>query len=46
MKVLLLKDVKKIGRRMEVKDVSDGYARNFLFARKLAVPADEAATPD
>mgnify|MGYP001612248265 CR=1 FL=1 len=28
---------------MEVKDVSDGYARNFLFARKLAVPADEAA---
>lgn len=28
---------------MEIKDVSDGYARNFLIARKLAVPADEAA---
>lgn len=28
---------------MEIKDVSDGYARNFLIAKKLAVPADEAA---
>jgi large subunit ribosomal protein L9 len=43
MKVLLLQDVKKVGRRMEVKEVSDGYARNFLIAKKLAVPADEAA---
>ncbi len=43
MKVLLLQDVKGVGRRMEVKTVSDGYAKNFLFARTLAVPADEAA---
>ena len=37
MKVLLTKDVKGLGRRMETKDVSDGYGRNFLIARKLAV---------
>ncbi len=43
MKVLLIQDVRGIGRRMEIKNVSDGYARNFLFARKLAVPADEKA---
>lgn len=43
MKVLLLQDVKSIGRCLEVKDVSDGYARNFLFPRKLAVPADATA---
>jgi len=28
---------------MEIKEVSDGYARNFLIAKKLAVPADESA---
>ncbi|MEK7554454.1 MAG: 50S ribosomal protein L9 [Patescibacteria group bacterium] len=43
MKVLLLKDVKGVGRKMEVKDVSDGYARNFLIARGFATPADKAA---
>ena len=43
MKVLLLKDVKKIGRKYDVKNVSDGYARNFLFAQKLAILADEGA---
>lgn len=42
MKVLLLKDVKGVGRRMDIKEVADGYARNFLIARKLAVAADEA----
>ncbi len=41
MKVLLLQDVQKIGRKNEVKEVADGYARNFLFTRKLAIPADE-----
>lgn len=39
MKVILLQDVRNIGSRLEVKDVSDGYARNFLFPNKLAEPA-------
>lgn len=43
MKILLLQDVKKVGKRNEVKDVSDGYARNFLIPKKLAMPADEGA---
>ena len=39
MKVVLLKDVKNIGKRDEILNVSDGYARNFLFPQKLAVDA-------
>lgn len=39
MKVVLLREVPKLGRKHEVKDVSDGYAANFLFPRKLAEPA-------
>ena len=39
MKVILLDDVQKLGRRGEVRDVSDGYARNFLIPKKLAVKA-------
>ncbi len=41
MKVIFLKDVKGTGKKGEVKDVSEGYARNFLIPRKLAVPATE-----
>ena len=40
MKVILLKDIKGTGKKNEVKEVSDGYARNFLLPKKLAVPAD------
>ncbi len=39
MKVLLLNDVPKQGRRGEVKEVSEGFARNFLLPKKLAVVA-------
>jgi large subunit ribosomal protein L9 len=41
MKVIFIKDVPKMGRRLEVKDMPDGYARNFLIPKGLVV----AATP-
>ena len=43
MKVVLLADVKGHGKKGELVNVSDGYARNFLFPKKLAVAADAAA---
>ncbi|MBI2035576.1 MAG: 50S ribosomal protein L9 [Candidatus Liptonbacteria bacterium] len=39
MKIILLQDVRKVGKKNEIKDVSDGYAKNFLIARGLAKPA-------
>lgn len=41
MKVILLSDVKSVGKKGEVINASDGYARNFLFPRKLAQEANE-----
>ena len=43
MKVILTTDVKGQGKKDQVIDVSDGYARNFLLPKKLAIPADSKA---
>jgi len=42
MKVILLQDVENVGKKYEVKNVADGYAKNFLFPKKIA----QAATPN
>ena len=42
MKVILQEDVKKVGAKGEVVEVSDGYGRNYLLPRKLAVEANVA----
>ena len=41
MKVILLQDIKGVGKKDEIINASDGYARNFLFPKKMAIPADE-----
>ncbi len=43
MRVILTADVKGQGKKDQVVEVSDGYARNFLFPKKLAIPADASA---
>jgi large subunit ribosomal protein L9 len=43
MKLILISDVNELGKRGDVVDVSDGYARNFLLPRKKAVKANEGA---
>jgi large subunit ribosomal protein L9 len=39
MKIILLKDIAKVGKRYEVKDISDGYAQNMLIPKGLAIAA-------
>ena len=42
MKVILTQDIKGVGKKDEVINANDGYARNFLLPRKLAVEANTA----
>lgn len=46
MKVVLLQDVKSQGKKNQIIEVSEGYARNFLFPKKLAIVADAKAIND
>ena len=46
MKVILNQDVKSLGKKGEVVDVSDGYARNYILAKKLGVEANAANLND
>ena len=43
MKIIILEDIRNIGKKFEIKEVSAGYARNFLFPNKLAEPANPSS---
>jgi len=43
MKIILLQDIENVGKKGDIKNVADGYARNFLFPRNLAKVATEEA---
>jgi len=46
MKIFLLQDVKGLGKCGEIKEAPDGYARNFLFPKKIACPPHDSQTKD
>ncbi len=46
MKIIFLKDVPRVGKRHDIKEINDGYAMNFLFPRKLAEPATAKAVAE
>ena len=46
MKVILLEDVKSVGKKDEVVEVNNGYARNVLFRKNLAIEATNKALKD
>ena len=46
MKVILLQDVKALGKKGDIVNASDGYARHLLFPKKLAISATDGAKKD
>lgn len=46
MKVILQQDVKSLGKKGDLVNASDGYARNFLFPKGLAIEANSSAMND